>query len=468
MINSSAPIEQQIFGRSGRGLGFITEISLIIIMLSAILHINFEKINLVIFGMVGSALFSSLYSVAQHFGFDLFDWNTRTNGIIGTLGNPNFQSSFASLALIPTLFFIRQKKKSLISFSVISCLIFSYTIYICQSTQGYILVLVSSAIFMLTFTWYKNRTIFFVILLTTFSFTITAILGMLNRGPLSSFLYKTSVKSRGEFWRSAYTATKDNPFFGVGIDSFGDVSTYYKSASDANGVNEFTDNAHNYFLHYASTGGVFLLLFYVMIILITFTCVFVVQKQLGKFDFRLTSLVACLVCFYAQALISPGTISLMVWNYIFAGSIIGLSVSRKSDFPIRSTQITRIIGLCFMVFSLFITYPLFNTDRLQLKSLRDRDALLAVKVAKSYPESSLRYSKIGVELLKSGLPTQALEVGRAAVKFNPNSISAWALVLANNQAPIEERIKAKEEILRLDPFNPEVKKIDLQFLNNSN
>jgi len=39
------------------------------------------------------------------------------------------------------------------------------------------------------------------------------------------------------------------------------------------------------------------------------------------------------------------------------------------------------------------------------------------------------------------------------VSFNPNAISGWILILANVEAPLPERKKAKLEILRLDPFN---------------
>jgi hypothetical protein len=65
------------------------------------------------------------------------------------------------------------------------------------------------------------------------------------------------------------------------------------------------------------------------------------------------------------------------------------------------------------------------------------------------------------ELLKSNLPKQALEMGRSAVRFNPNAVSGWALIFVNPEAPLSERLKAKKEILRLDPLNMEVFKYKL-------
>ena len=53
----------------------------------------------------------------------------------------------------------------------------------------------------------------------------------------------------------------------------------------------------------------------------------------------------------------------------------------------------------------------------------------------------------------------ALDLARAAVKFNPNAPSAWGLVLVNSYAPKEERLKAQQELLRLDPFNKEVRNL---------
>ena len=51
---------------------------------------------------------------------------------------------------------------------------------------------------------------------------------------------------------------------------------------------------------------------------------------------------------------------------------------------------------------------------------------------------------------------QALDLARSAVEFNPNSAILWALVLMNPSATFDERVKAKAEILKLDPLNKEV------------
>jgi tetratricopeptide (TPR) repeat protein len=119
----------------------------------------------------------------------------------------------------------------------------------------------------------------------------------------------------------------------------------------------------------------------------------------------------------------------------------------------KEGSLTNKLSPIFLIISLIIVFPYFNADRLQLKSLNSRDAISAVEVAKMYPESSNRYQRIGTELTKSGLMVQALEVARAAVAFNPNSFSGWALVLANDLSTLEEKKEALNQLKRLDPFN---------------
>jgi O-antigen ligase len=469
MLFSSAPIEQQVFGRFGRGLGFITYFSTIVIMLGTALHSTISRIKSLQFAIFITGLLSSVYAVLQYYGLDFFEWATRTNGIIGTLGNPNFQSSFTALVFLPSLAYIWSTRKNF--FTLIALIIlFLFTIYVSGSTQGYIILITTACLNFLILLWYKSKKIFYVFGLTFLFSILLVILGMLNKGPLSYYLFKVSVTSRGEFWETAFSAIKNNPFFGVGIDSFGDFSQFYKSQSTYDGVNEFTDNAHNYFLEFAVTGGVLLAVLYFAILFLALVNFYNLQKRIGKYDLNLTSIFCFWIGFQMQSLISPGSISLIFWNFIICGFIIGANSNQIIE-PIskinqnKSQNIDYFIrpfSFLLILFSLAITYPLFKADNSTLRALQTADATLAVKSVLTYPESTVRYSRISQELLQSKLWPQALEVGRAAIKFNPGAVSGYLIVLSNPTTPINELKEAQKMVLQLDPLNEQVRNLNFK------
>jgi hypothetical protein len=164
-------------------------------------------------------------------------------------------------------------------------------------------------------------------------------------------------------------------------------------------------------------------------------------------------------------MISPETITLLVWNSIFTGSIIGLLIKKENinlvDQKLFSnyTLILKPLSILLFLISVLFTYPYFNVDKLQQDSSKKGDANLAIVSATSFPESTIRYSRIGQSLIDANLLPQALEVARSAVKFNPNAPSAWGLILVNGLATKEERINALAQLKLLDPTNKELNKI---------
>ena len=466
---SSAPLEQQFFGRGGRGLGLLTYLSVLIIMLIVAIYAKTSETRLIQQGSFYSGGITSVYSIMQNHNLDIFEWNTKTNGIIGTLGNPNFQSSYAAAVLLPAVTYLWTKRFR--NYTVfLSTSLFLYTVYIANSTQGYVVLLSSTFISALIWTWYSKRKVFYLITIV-FTFTLfAAVLGVLNKGPLSYYLFKVSVTSRGEFWRTAIAMIKSNPINGVGIDSFGDFSQMYKDQKTVNGINEFTDNSHNYFLEFASTGGILLAIIYGLLIVLALFCFYKVQKRKAKFDSGLISIFTFWVGLQLQSLISPGSIALIMWNFILIGFIVGIYFKETKDFEstivlkklTQNSFYVKPFAYFLLFISLIITYPLFNADKTTLQAFRNTDGLLAVKAAKMYPESTVRYSNIGQELVQSQLWPQALEVGRAASMFNKNSVSAWLVILSNPTAPLQERIQARENILRLDPLNESIRKLSVK------
>ena len=461
---TDAPIEQQIFGRTGRGLGLITYVSLIIVLLAVAVFFTYNNSNLVIFGICISGIFSSIYSIMQYFGLDFFNWITRTNGVIGTLGNPNFQSSFAAMCLPFALVFWKRNSLNFKIFSVIFTLVITYTIYICVSYQGYISALISLSIVFSLYLWQKNRVFFYVAVTSMTVGVFTLIFGIFNSGPLSGFIYKNSVASRGEMWRTSISTSSDNPIFGIGIDSFGDYSNFYKSAADAAGINEYIDNSHNYFLEYAATGGYPLAILHILLIFLTVVSFFKIQSTIGKFDLNLSTLIGAWAAFQAQSLISPANISLMLWNFIITGFIVGAAAKTETNqTPLVGSMKTksmsiRISSVLLISGAVIVSYPYFNADRLQQISAKSGDVILAVQVAKMYPESITRYQKIGVALLEAGFIEQSVDIARSAVQFNPDSFYGWALLLSSNSTV--EKNKAVKELKRLDPHNKIIQELN--------
>ena len=460
-ILSDAPFEQQIFGRTGRGLGLITILSLSVLTLAIAVLFEKDSSKKLLSGLILSGVISSLYSISQSFGFDLLKWDSKTNGVIGTLGNPNFQSAFAAMIIVPAITFWGGNRKKLY-LSVLIPIIFIYTIYRTQSTQGIVAGFFAVTAALVIFLWYKSKKLFIVTTISGCVAGLLAIAGMLNFGPLSDYLYKVSVQSRGDFWRSAFSTANAHPFFGVGLDSFGDYSLKYRDLTAANhSFAEYTDNAHNFFLEQAATGGyIFAIINSLLIFLVLFSF-YKIQKINKKFDPTITSLFASWLAFQSTSVISPGSLAIMIWNALISGVIIGqaASLSKTSIATSSPSSISFKFGpsVLFAIAGFAILLPMFNTDRMQLEGMQNKNANLVMKATTSYPESTVRYSLIGQELLSSGLYVQALEVARSGVKFNPNSAGLWALVLVNPSASLDERINAKNKIIALDPLNKEVR-----------
>ena len=468
IIISNAPFEQEFFGVTGRGLGFITYFSLIILMLYTAINIKNSDVLKVFYGLLIACLLSSIYSIFQFFNIDFSDWRTQTNGIIGTIGNPNFQSSFIAIAFVPTMIYLWSRKYKYFLILLFGSILL-FTLYICESTQGYIALTAALACFTLFYLFYqKSKSIFVITLLSTVFAGFIAIAGMLNKGPLSYYLYKVSVRSRGEMWQTASEIVRNNSAFGVGLDSLGDYSLMYQNEKTANGIAEYIDNSHNFLLQFAATGGILLALYYLAIILLSLFCFFIVQKRIGKFDKNLAALFAGWISFQMQSFISPAAIPTLVWNFIICGIFIGLSNSMNPSMDSKENDLIKksihpqkislnLIGSISVVLAFILTFPLFNADRLFRQADTKKDAILAVRAAKTYPESVVRYNRLGAGLYQSGLFDLSLDIGRSAVKFNPNSYQTWILIMLSPSATIEERNKAKEALMLIDPFNNEIK-----------
>ena len=309
--------------------------------------------------------------------------------------------------------------------------------------------------------WYLKKLLIPLVLFLVFITTII-INASLGHGPFSKYLYKASVESRGDFWRSAFSMANENPFFGVGLDTFGDRYLEYRDQVAANhSFAEFTDSAHNYFLDYAAQGGYLLALLYLITTILVVFSFINIQRKSRVFHKELVAIFCAWLALQSSFLISPMSIPLMLWSTIFAGAIIGISGSFNLNDLTQTIEASHrlesnIKPLRTIFLTMILVFPLFNTDRTFLKSLNNSDGDLGIKVVEMFPRSVSRYFTVGKLFWESGQNQASLQVARSAVKFNYNSINSWGLILVNPAASYEERVQAKKRILELDPYNKEV------------
>lgn len=470
LINSTSPLDQLIYGRTGRGLGFITFVSTLLLTVASALLINLNNLKTLLLGLVWAGLVTSIYSCLQFFGVDIFKWESATNGIIGTLGNPNSQSSFAATVFIPALVVFWMSKYRLLIIPSILLLIF-FTSYISQSTQGYIGLISSVLALALIFTWYKLKKLFLALSISTLVAGVVALFGMLGHGPLSYYLYKVSVQSRGDFWRSAFTTGNSHPLFGVGFDSFGDYSLKYRDeVAASHSFAEYTDSAHNFYLDYLATGGYFFLLIYILLLLFTLRAFFVLNRSHNSYNRYIAAFFCAWLVIQLQTIINTQTITFLTWNAILSGAVIGMAGTSLNDQstdpnnlrPSKQSKHIYIQGITLAFIGLIAVFPYFNNDRLFVKAGNTGNGDLLIQSATSFPQSVTRYSLASRALLDSGLPEPSLYLAKKAVEFNPESVSLWALILVNQAATLQERQDAKNRILQLDPLNKEIKDLIVQ------
>jgi hypothetical protein len=307
-----------------------------------------------------------------------------------------------------------------------------------------------------------------------------ALLGALQIGPLTKYIYKTSVSLRGEYWQAGWTMGSEHPFTGVGFDTYGD---WYRRARDTQalilpGPNTTTNAAHNVPFDVFAFGGWPLFASYLGILVLSVIAIFKVTRRNRKYDAIFVTLTTAWVCYQLQSVISINQIGLAVWGWLFGGALIAYEVatrpkkeesdlaqskgkSRRTQDKKQSETIvtsTLIAGIGAVV-GLLIAVPPYSADAKWRSALGSQDLQkIEEALTPGYLNPSNTYKYVNaVQLLEgSKLYDIALKYAQISVEFNPNSFDSWkVLYLVTNSSP-EEKALALENMKRLDPKNPNV------------
>lgn len=476
-LNSELDWKEQFFGAMGRNTGFITYLSLVLICLSLITFFSSDLLSKSIIALVVSGLASSLYGLIQFLDLDPVGWSNSYNPIIGFLGNPNFQSSFIGIATVALVHFLIYSKISITRrcLLLLGVLLGIFVIYASDSQQGFLVFMLGISLLAIGRLYQLDRKFYWRGLsLLVLIAGLVAILGILQRGPLSSILYKPSVTFRGDYWRAGYRMFRENLVNGLGMDSYGN---YYRQYRDLEAVlrrgPEITSNAaHNVFIDLASNGGLLLLLPYVLLVFYTCWIFSRAVKVSSSKRPQMILIFSLWMCYQAQSLISINQIAMAAWGWVLLGLTIGQSLQvlqEKNAIDLKpgktnsgSTQrevgaATVLTSFLFGVIGFCIGVLPLSASASERSAVRSGMAEKVIEAAFRSPRDPGRMNALAVALGNAGLPGEALKIAKEAVREFPTSFGAWRVITQVGAASPQDKRQAYKKMRELDPLNPDLK-----------
>ena len=479
MFFSGASITAQFLGTYQRQTGALTYISLGVLMLGSSLVSDNVFVKRFIHVTLAVGIILIAYGNLQYLGHEPFPYVSlyTVNAPIGTFGNPDFQSAFMGMIAVVafTMAFNNAFKKSINIGLVLTGIASLLVVYQTLAKQGYLNFIAGlGAVILLWLFMSQRKALGFMVAGLGAVGGALIFLGLINSGPLASFLYKGSLAARGFYWRAAVKMLTDNPIFGVGMDGFG--NWYLRSRpSDtaANGL--FSNTAHNVYLDIASSGGFILIAIYLaLLVLVIISIVKFVRCSTG-FDVYFAALVGAWVAYQTQAFVSINQIGLAIWGWILSGLIIGYEINGRiknisqaipvkgkhqikkvkiAAQPLSSTLvITMFAGI---IIGALIAGPIYFSNSRFFAAMKANDFAGVESAAYLHPQDQRRLFMLAGIYRNAKMDDKAVEVLKQSTMTYPDSYDMWALWLTIPSAAPSDIVYAKAQLKRLDPFNPDL------------
>ena len=469
-----------IFGDTQRRNGFISYLSLSLILVATALFIRTFNVRKIYLVAVFVALPSAIYAFMQTNGKDFVKWNNPYNSIIGTVGNPNFAAAVMAVmgVLVVSITLIKSFPKYLRAASPILGIFLLYLIYKSQARQGLLAYILGAGVFTCIWLLGKNRKIGIAAVGAGIIVFILGVLGMLQMGPLEKYLYKPSVSVRGYYWRAGIEMLKHHPIFGVGMDSYGAFFKQYREVGYplSYGFDITSSNAHNTFIQFFATGGLLLGVSYLALnAYIFYRAIVGLRKLTGDNKLMLAGVFSAWIAFHAQSLVSIDNIGISIWGWVLGGAIIGLSISNnqqptedQKQFTVSKNQInlSRVsISAAASIIPLILVVLLYRGESDSFKSTiqfdKNNATLQAVfkdaqlKVINDPLNDPTYKLRSAMALVSNGFLDQGLPVVKKIYADNPRNLDALnALILISEQLnQLPDAINYREQMAKLDPWN---------------
>ena len=471
-LESEAPIEISFFG-SDKRFGLLAVICYSLIFLGFLILSNFQT-QIKVFNFLVYGNFTVLaYGYLQLFKLDPFKWSSGSMNLFSTLGNSNYASAFVAMSYIPSIYFFYRRGSSNRFYSYIFVTLITIPFLALNgSSQGLIIFFIQINLILLLVLKNSAKKFWLFCHLAFLSLSILLVTaGMFNFGPLKKYIFSDSLESRSDFFRAAVSMFKSNPIYGVGPDSYGDFyGAHRTSISYSRNYLERADSAHNYILDIFSMYGLISGLAFLLLNILVITKIFRLTK--GSLDYFNLSVYVAWISIFLQSLISPISIPLMLYFFIFSAFILNFNSEAILDSKAKKDKVFKInrnvslfLVLSFIVSTLLVG-PTLRKDSQLLKALNSGDTVILQRSLEMSPLSTSDFQVATKNLRANGLYDLELQIAVAALKFNPRDLVNLSTIILNPKADPLQRTQALLSYLELDPFNPDALRLKEEISNS--
>lgn len=463
------------FGVQGRNMGFLSYFALSIISIYfANLRYSARTTSIVVNWSLTTFGSIALYGCLEILGVNLFKLDSIYEGITGPLGNPNFMSTACGLSAGMCFSSLLMNRKKTPANIVLITVAFAslVTIYFSRSTQGWIVFLIGilPALYLTIRKWGRKAEIGFIGGISSLFALFT--LAIFNLGPFKNLVYEQSLAFRADFWRIAWRMAVENPFTGVGIDRYQNYYREYKTLDQVRrvGAEDFSDSAHNLYLHFAATGGFFLaIVLLILNIFVAFRFVKVIKSEM-PFAGVTCILFGAWLAIQAQSLISIDFPAIAIWGWIFAGIGVGASISQKSNQAMKLSLGRKYLGvfssIVFSITSIIIITPLASAqsdlqkgfyaqvDKADSESVSTKSNFL-IQMEKKDPGNPTLPILSANSLFQDGAFREAANAARRAINIDNHDYRSWWFLASSLEqlGMRKEAIPARLKTIELSPFS---------------
>ena len=462
LINHKNNTTQELYGIWGRNNGFISHVCFIILMWASLFYPIKTSLKIFVKLSISIGLISLVYGILQYLKLvkisKIAGENTQS---VGFWGNENFYSAFMGMISVICLSVALDKNSTRLRkiFLFLASILGNLGIYLANSQQGFLVFAVGAIVVIFTYiksSKFNKLTKPFFISSAIGLFTV--ILGFLQIGPLTKFVYEETLTFRGYYWKSGIKIFLDNPILGVGFDSYRDFYRRYRNPNALGSLpaTDIADSSHNNFIDIAVNGGLALLITYLLIFFYVFRCAIKLIKEMHDFDAMKVAVIAAWFAFNTQTFVSLPQPGLTLWGWVLSGLVIAIykqkNYEKSEQYWKNDRSPNYMLILILFLIGLVITIPPFRASAEYRKAIETQNISTLIHAANMFPQDATMLAAAGGALIGLDQFVEARKILNISIEKFPQYYESWYIYSLLPNLTEEEKMRIYEKMSELEPL----------------